>query len=376
MVQFFECPGCGQRYRFRDAMAGSQVRCTKCSQVFQLAAIAPAQPAPLPELSDPTAPLGTGLEGLLDEPSLAGAWGAPTGTPPLATGFPTPAPRRRTRPATLGRKATFVLVVGGLLGLLGAVELVLFHVVSVPAGAVAVLALLFGLAIATMFVMMLPNRLAVAMPVAGGILVVLLLVAWIGAGVAGAPRPAGSPPIAAKPATDSATAPPTPPGSTANPPPPGSFNPPAPKPPIPGRRRPTDYVGGVGGMPFEWVGAGEPVLGFVYRMGEWGGQEALSLLQPLYHRETMRSFDSVVAKVGYAVAGLEVDADQYVFAVRVVFARLGADGRLDPRDSYKSDWIGNPQGRVVKTLGGDGVKVVGVCGRGAAVVDAIALVVE
>jgi predicted Zn finger-like uncharacterized protein len=379
MDQFFECPGCGQRYRFTENMAGRQVRCKKCSQVFQIAAIAPTQPAAWPELSNPTGPLGTGLEGLLDDPSLAGAWDAPAGTSPLGAGFSTPAPRPRTRRAKLGRKDTFVLVVGGLLGLLGAVELVLFHLVSVPTGAVVVLALLFALAIATMFMMMLPKRPAVAMPVAGGILVVLLLVAWIGAGVAGAPRPAGSPPIAANPAPNAATAPPAPPGSTANQSQPGSFNPPtpAPGPPMPARRRTTDFVGGAGGMPFELVGEGEPVLGFVYRMGQWAGQDALGLLQPLYHREeTMGGFESVIAKAGYAVAGLEVDAGEYVFAVRVLFARLDADGRLDPRDAYKSDWIGSPKGGAVKTLGGDGVKVVGVCGRGAALVDAIALVVE
>jgi hypothetical protein len=56
--------------------------------------------------------------------------------------------------------------------------------------------------------------------------------------------------------------------------------------------------------------------------------------------------------------------------------RLGADGRLDPNDSYKSDWIGTPSATPTRTVGGDGKKVIGVQARRAAVLDALGLVVE
>jgi hypothetical protein len=50
------------------------------------------------------------------------------------------------------------------------------------------------------------------------------------------------------------------------------------------------------------------------------------------------------------------------------------DGRLDPKDSYTSDWLGRPSGREPKVVGGKGQAVVGVHGRRGAVIDAIGLV--
>ena len=83
-----------------------------------------------------------------------------------------------------------------------------------------------------------------------------------------------------------------------------------------------------------------------------------------------------IAREGYAVAGLEVDARDFVYAVRVIYMRQGPDGRLAPKDTYKSEWLGRPQGAAPRTLASDGSKVIGVCGRGAAVLDAIGLVLE
>jgi pimeloyl-ACP methyl ester carboxylesterase len=150
--------------------------------------------------------------------------------------------------------------------------------------------------------------------------------------------------------------------------------------------RKTDLLGGPGGGPFETAGGGQPVLGFDYRLGSWAGQQALADFRPIYARGPQRAqppfargplaAQQVMARDGYAVGALEVDAAEFVNAVRVVFMRIDAQGRLDPKDSYKSDWIGAASGRPTQTLGGDGSKVIGIYGRRTAVLDAVGLLLE
>ncbi len=71
-----------------------------------------------------------------------------------------------------------------------------------------------------------------------------------------------------------------------------------------------------------------------------------------------------------------VDAGRYVHAVQIVFMRIGSDGRLDPSDRYTSDWLGFRTEKSPTTIGGTGAVVLGVQGRGAAVVDALGLVLR
>ncbi|MFG0332805.1 MAG: jacalin-like lectin, partial [Maioricimonas sp. JB049] len=53
--------------------------------------------------------------------------------------------------------------------------------------------------------------------------------------------------------------------------------------------------------------------------------------------------------------------------------RIGADGRLDPADSYASDWIGQPAANPTR-LQQEGLSIVGFYGRGGAVLDALGVV--
>jgi hypothetical protein len=137
----------------------------------------------------------------------------------------------------------------------------------------------------------------------------------------------------------------------------------------------TELVGGSGGGPFCSVSpAGEPVLGISHSMGSWAGVEAVARLEPLFDRSSEGFLQIELAREGYALGALDVDAAQYVNAVRPVFMRVGADGRLDPADCYPGEWIGTSTGHRTKTLGGTGAKVIGIHGRRAAVVDAVGLV--
>ena len=85
---------------------------------------------------------------------------------------------------------------------------------------------------------------------------------------------------------------------------------------------------------------------------------------------------SVIAKAGYAVGALKIDAPQYVSAVQIVFYRVKIDGQLDPSDAYTSEWLGKPSGKDAPTLNGAGKKTIGVFGRRGAVIDAVGLVFE
>jgi hypothetical protein len=138
----------------------------------------------------------------------------------------------------------------------------------------------------------------------------------------------------------------------------------------------TALVGGSGGGPFRMASeTGTAVVGFRWRMGSWAGQAALGNFEPLFDRGAPPGNDQVVlAREGYAVGALEIEAPQFVQAVRIVFMRLQDDGRLDTSDSYTSDWIGARGQAAVARLEGEGVRVIGICGRRAAVLDALGLV--
>jgi hypothetical protein len=69
-----------------------------------------------------------------------------------------------------------------------------------------------------------------------------------------------------------------------------------------------------------------------------------------------------IAKPGYAVGAVVVRAGARVNGFSVVFMKV-KDGKLDPKDSYESKWIGGTDGGGPKTkIGGTGEPVVGLTG--------------
>jgi hypothetical protein len=139
-----------------------------------------------------------------------------------------------------------------------------------------------------------------------------------------------------------------------------------------------DLAGGPGGGPFRTASPdGQPVIGFRYSLGSWADQKAIRRLEPLFRPESPGEREEVLlARDGYAVGALHVDAGQFVRAIRVVFMRITPNGRLDPDDAYTSDWLGSPSGDDPKALGDTGEKVIGIRGRQAAILDAVGLVLE
>ena len=154
--------------------------------------------------------------------------------------------------------------------------------------------------------------------------------------------------------------------------PPRAAPPASPPSPSPGKR--ARLVGGSGGIAFQTSHPQQqPAIGFRYALGTWADVEGLSQLQPLYAAAPAGP-NQVVARDGYVVAGLEVDAKQFVRAVRVIFARKTADGQIDPADTYHSPWLGTPTDQPPQTLLAAPAPVIGVHGRRGALIDALGLV--
>lgn len=161
----------------------------------------------------------------------------------------------------------------------------------------------------------------------------------------------------------------------------------------------TGLLGGEGGNGFTRSDpAGRPVVGFRYSFGQWGGRQVMRQLDPLYEvpaavpagnaggnaagNAAARRLaagqpvvKTVVARPGYVVGGLIVDADEVnAVAVRVIFVGF-KDGRPDPKATYTTDWIGIPSGKHQGQLAGKGEKIIGTWGRQGLNLNAVGLVV-
>jgi hypothetical protein len=151
---------------------------------------------------------------------------------------------------------------------------------------------------------------------------------------------------------------------------------------LPGMQ-PTDILGKErGGSEFADVsGDRKPVLGFRVATGEWFGKIALRELRPIYQRPKQkpkpeRDAVDVIARDGYAVGSITVNADKDgVHALCITFMKI-TDSGLDPKQAYVSPWMGKKVGTAQKKLTGEGAYIYGVCGRRGLNIDAVGLVTE
>ncbi len=70
---------------------------------------------------------------------------------------------------------------------------------------------------------------------------------------------------------------------------------------------------------------------------------------------------TIVAKPGYAVGGVNARIGLLVDAFQLVFMKY-KNGKLDPKDTYVSAWIGDPRGGNLKNVSGNGKIVAGIHG--------------
>ncbi len=149
------------------------------------------------------------------------------------------------------------------------------------------------------------------------------------------------------------------------------------------QNRKTELCGGMGGGPFEDLGAG-PSLLIGVRVSL---TDITKSIQPVFLTNNARAegkmwgdpvppLKEITAKTGYAVGGLTTttpDGSGRVRGFRLTFMRI-AGTSLDPRDSYQSDWVGMRGAGTEMKLAGDGSYVIGIHGRCATDLDALGLV--
>lgn len=116
------------------------------------------------------------------------------------------------------------------------------------------------------------------------------------------------------------------------------------------------------------------LVGFKVGLGPAFGTYMVQAIRPIYRVGDKESLGkqcgiapknalTAKAKPGYAVGAITVKAGLIANGFSVTFMRIDRD-RLDPSDSYESDWLGDDTGGgAPKRLGGDGRWVVGVVAR-------------
>jgi hypothetical protein len=132
--------------------------------------------------------------------------------------------------------------------------------------------------------------------------------------------------------------------------------------------------------------ADRPLLGVDWYEWFWpvqgGKEECLGNVVPIYDRAYPdMGRKRAIAKPGYAVGAITAKTKTYVSGIQITFMKLTADGKLDPTDSYSTDWLGPHQVGTKETkIGGDGRRVLGmICdqvGGNIGYLSAVGLVME
>lgn len=149
------------------------------------------------------------------------------------------------------------------------------------------------------------------------------------------------------------------------------FQPPA---GAPAGTRATKIVGFPGGQDFVDAGpSGTVLVGFEFGLGKFANDDVISSVRPMYRRNNKDDFGAriggkadraikIVAKPGYAVGGISVRRTVVLGKVSVTFMKI-KDGKLDPNDSYDSEWVGNQDSPTADTVSSNGALVVGIVGK-------------
>jgi S1-C subfamily serine protease len=133
-------------------------------------------------------------------------------------------------------------------------------------------------------------------------------------------------------------------------------------------------IQGGGGQEFrDATPPGGALVGLEVGLGKFVRNDVVKAVRPIYRVGDKESFGEqfgtqltnvvkVVAKPGYAVGAIALKTGLGVDGLSITYMKL-ADGKLDPKDSYESEWVGGGGDKQSVKIGGDGTLVVGVLGR-------------
>lgn len=141
----------------------------------------------------------------------------------------------------------------------------------------------------------------------------------------------------------------------------------------PAGRTPT-ILGGAFDPEFKDVAPdGGLLVGFEVGFGESFGREMIRAVRPIYRaggRETVgEQYGTQLAKLvtlkardGYAVGAIAVKHGLGFDGMSVTFMKV-VDGKLDPKDSYESEFVGSDENKTPTKMTGAGVPAVGIVGK-------------
>ncbi|MDH3734034.1 MAG: hypothetical protein OEU54_10890 [Gemmatimonadota bacterium] len=140
----------------------------------------------------------------------------------------------------------------------------------------------------------------------------------------------------------------------------------------------TQRVGAESGSAFAHFHSGSsPLLGLSFGTRDWFGRERVGDdFQGIFEEgASSEGAHRIVSRSGFAVAALEVQADDHINAVRVQFAPFDGS-RLSTDDRYWSDWAGSYElGRRTTLLDSGSALVVGLRGTSGMVLNSLSLLV-
>jgi Trypsin-like peptidase domain len=115
------------------------------------------------------------------------------------------------------------------------------------------------------------------------------------------------------------------------------------------------------------------LVGFEIGLGKFINWDVIRSARPIYRvgdKETfgeqrgtnLTKVSTIKAKEGYAVGAVTVKHGLGFDGMSITFMKV-VDGKLDPKDSYESEWIGTDEKKIPSKIGGDGTPVIGIVGR-------------
>lgn len=153
-----------------------------------------------------------------------------------------------------------------------------------------------------------------------------------------------------------------------------------------GRIHRSPRVGGHSGGAYEALPHDASILtGFELSTSTfYGGHHTIKSIRPIFQTlegEVVGEWNGhphgrihrIVARHGYAVAGIVARSGHRIDGLRVIFMSL-VHGRLNPDDTYRSDWVGGRGGGPETIIGTNGLPVVGIYGKRGADVDSLGLI--
>jgi len=145
---------------------------------------------------------------------------------------------------------------------------------------------------------------------------------------------------------------------------------------LPGKGRPVEEVilGGAFDPEFRDVApAGGVLVGFEFGLGKFLGDDVIRYARPIFRVGDKESFGeahgtdtsravTVKARAGYAVVAMSAKHGLGFDGCSLTFAKMTADGKLSPLDTYTSQWVGWDGDKEPTRLSGGG-PAVGIVGK-------------